>query len=161
METYIILTLIFVLILIIFSLKFVQAEEIIKVGKFKDWQVIMFINESNKVCFAQSKPVLQSPKKSDREALIEALNSGKLDVIATDHAPHTLEEKSGKYFDTPAGLPLVQHALPILFDLARKGEITHELIVDKACHAPADLFGVIDRGYVREGYFADQQSILL
>ena len=66
-----------------------------------------------------------------------------------------MEEKSGKYFDTPAGLPLVQHALPILFDLARKGEITHELIVDKACHAPADLFGVIDRGYVREGYFAD------
>ena len=57
-----------ILILIIFSLKFVQAEEIIKVGKFKDWQVIMFINESNKVCFAQSKPVLQSPKKSDREA---------------------------------------------------------------------------------------------
>ena len=94
-------------------------------------------------------------KKSDREALIEALNSGKLDVIATDHAPHTFEEKSGKYFDAPAGLPLVQHALPILFDLARKGEITHELIVDKACHAPADLFGVIDRGYVREGYFAD------
>jgi len=57
-----------ILILIIFSLKFVQAEEIIKVGKFKDWQVIMFTKESNKVCFAQSKPVLQSPKKSDREA---------------------------------------------------------------------------------------------
>ena len=94
-------------------------------------------------------------KKSDREALIQALNSGKLDVIATDHAPHTLEEKSGSYFNTPAGLPLVQHALPMLFDLARRGEISHELIVDKACHAPADLFGVIDRGYIREGYFAD------
>ena len=94
-------------------------------------------------------------KKSDREALIRALNSGKLDVIATDHAPHTLEEKSGSYFNTPAGLPLVQHALPMLFDLARRGEISHELIVDKACHAPADLFGVIDRGYIREGYFAD------
>ena len=94
-------------------------------------------------------------KKSDREALIQALNSGKLDVIATDHAPHTLEEKSGSYFNTPAGLPLVQHALPMLFDLARRGEISHELLVDKACHAPADLFGVIDRGYIREGYFAD------
>ena len=94
-------------------------------------------------------------KKNDREALIQALNSGKLDVIATDHAPHTLEEKSGSYFNTPAGLPLVQHALPMLFDLARRGEITHELIVDKACHAPADLFGVIDRGYIREGYYAD------
>ena len=94
-------------------------------------------------------------KKSDREALIQALNSGKLDVIATDHAPHTLEEKSGSYFNTPAGLPLVQHALPMLFDLARRGEITHELIVEKACHAPADLFGVIDRGYIREGYYAD------
>jgi len=78
-----------------------------------------------------------------------------LDVIATDHAPHTLEEKSGSYFNTPAGLPLVQHALPMLFDLARRGEITHELIVEKACHAPADLFGVIDRGYIREGYYAD------
>ena len=94
-------------------------------------------------------------KKTDREALIQALNSGKLDVIATDHAPHTLEEKSGSYFNTPAGLPLVQHALPMLFDLARRGEITHELIVEKACHAPADLFGVIDRGYIREGYYAD------
>ena len=94
-------------------------------------------------------------KKSDREALIQALNSGKLDVIATDRAPHTLEEKSGSYFNTPAGLPLVQHALPMLFDLARRGEITHELIVEKACHAPADLFGVIDRGYIREGYYAD------
>jgi len=94
-------------------------------------------------------------EESDRQALIKALLENKIDIIATDHAPHTLEEKSGKYFDTPAGLPLVQHALPILFDLARKGEITHELIVDKACHAPADLFGVIDRGYVREGYFAD------
>jgi dihydroorotase len=60
-----------------------------------------------------------------------------------------------KYFKAPAGLPLVQHALQTLFDLAAMGQITAELIVDKACHAPADIFGVQDRGYVREGYFAD------
>jgi dihydroorotase len=92
---------------------------------------------------------------TDREALIAALNEGRIDIIATDHAPHTAEEKNGTYFKAPAGLPLVQHALLMLFDLADSGQISHELIVDRACHAPADLFGVRDRGYVREGYFAD------
>jgi dihydroorotase len=92
---------------------------------------------------------------TDREALITALNEGRIDIIATDHAPHTAEEKNGSYFNAPAGLPLVQHALLTLFDLADSGRISHELIVDRACHAPADLFGVRDRGYVREGYFAD------
>jgi len=91
----------------------------------------------------------------DREALIAALNEGRIDIIATDHAPHTAEEKNGTYFKAPAGLPLVQHALLTLFDLADSGQVSHELIVDRACHAPADLFGVRDRGYVREGYFAD------
>lgn len=93
--------------------------------------------------------------KSDREGLVAALNTGRLDIIATDHAPHTREEKENSYFKAPAGLPLVQHALQTLFDLVDKGEITPELLVDRACHAPADLFGVRDRGYVREGYFAD------
>ena len=88
-------------------------------------------------------------------ALIEALRSGKIDVIATDHAPHTSEEKSSSYFNAPAGLPLVQHALPALFDLVAKQELSAELVVDRACHAPADLFGVENRGYIREGYFAD------
>ena len=94
-------------------------------------------------------------RKEDREALIAALNEGRIDIIATDHAPHTAEEKANKYFKSPAGLPLVQHALLTLFDLAEDGQISVELIVDKACHAPADLFGVKDRGYVKEGYFAD------
>jgi dihydroorotase len=94
-------------------------------------------------------------RKEDREALIAALNEGRIDIIATDHAPHTAEEKANKYFKSPAGLPLVQHALLTLFDLAKDGQISVELIVDKACHAPADLFGVKDRGYVKEGYFAD------
>ena len=93
--------------------------------------------------------------RADREGLVEALNDGRIDVIATDHAPHTADEKDNLYFKAPAGLPLVQHALLALFDLARRGEISHELIVDRACHAPADIFGVAGRGYVREGYFAD------
>ncbi len=93
--------------------------------------------------------------KADREALIAAVNDGRIDVIATDHAPHTLEEKDGPYFKAPSGLPLVQHAVLTLFDLAARGEITHKLLVERACHAPADLFGVVDRGYVREGWFAD------
>jgi dihydroorotase len=94
-------------------------------------------------------------KASDRTALVAALNDGRIDIIATDHAPHTREEKDNRYFDAPAGLPLVQHALLTLFDLAAAGAIPHELIVDRACHAPADIFGVVDRGYLREGYFAD------
>jgi len=91
----------------------------------------------------------------DREALIAAVSSGRLDIIATDHAPHTADEKSNKYFKAPAGLPLVQHALMTLFDLADRGELQLELIVDRTSHAPADIFGVVDRGYVREGYYAD------
>ena len=91
----------------------------------------------------------------DRKGLLAALNDGRLDIIATDHAPHTAAEKANSYFKAPAGLPLVQHVLQILFDLVASKEISPELLVDRACHAPADIFGVRDRGYVREGYFAD------
>ena len=94
-------------------------------------------------------------RAADRDALIQALNEGRIDIIATDHAPHTAEEKTGTYFEAPAGLPLVQHALLSLFDLVRDGKISMELLVDKACHAGADIFGVQERGYVREGWFAD------
>jgi dihydroorotase len=92
---------------------------------------------------------------NDRAALIAALNEGRIDVIATDHAPHTASEKDASYFKAPAGLPLVQHAMLTLFDLVAAGEISIELLVDRVSHAPADLFGVTDRGYVREGWFAD------
>jgi dihydroorotase len=92
---------------------------------------------------------------ADREALVAALNDGRIDIIATDHAPHLASEKNNTYFKAPAGLPLVQHAVLTLFDLAQAGSISHEMIVDRACHAPADIFGVPERGYVREGYFAD------
>ncbi len=92
---------------------------------------------------------------ADRAALIKALNDGRIDIVATDHAPHLAEEKSRSYFDAPAGMPLVQHALLTLFDLAASGEIGLELLVDRTSHAPADIFGVSERGYVREGWFAD------
>ena len=92
---------------------------------------------------------------ADRAALIKALNDGRIDIVATDHAPHLAEEKSRSYFDAPAGMPLVQHALLTLFDLAASAEIGLELLVDRTSHAPADIFGVSERGYVREGWFAD------
>lgn len=92
---------------------------------------------------------------NDRAALIAALNEGRIDIIATDHAPHTISEKSASYFKAPAGLPLVQHAMLTLFDLVAEGQISIELLVDRVSHAPADLFGVTERGYVREGWFAD------
>ncbi|MBT8090848.1 MAG: dihydroorotase [Gammaproteobacteria bacterium] len=98
-------------------------------------------------------PAIKSAK--DRLALIAALNEGRIDIIATDHAPHTAGEKAAGYFKAPAGLPLVQHALLTLFDLVADGQISIELLVDRTSHAPADLFGITDRGYAREGWFAD------
>ncbi len=91
----------------------------------------------------------------DRAALLKAVNEDRIDIIATDHAPHTVSEKGKSYFKAPAGLPLVQHALLCLFDLAKDRALTYEKIVEKTSHAVADIFGVVDRGYVREGYFAD------
>ena len=93
--------------------------------------------------------------RQDQEALRAALRDGRISVIATDHAPHTLEEKSGGYLEAPAGLPLVQHSLLMLLDLVQAGHFTLECAVEKACHAPARLYGVADRGYLREGYYAD------
>ena len=92
---------------------------------------------------------------ADRNALRQALGDGRLSVIATDHAPHTAEEKAGDYLSAPAGLPLVQHSLLMLLDLARAGHFTVERAVEAACHAPARLYGIAERGYLREGYYAD------
>ena len=92
---------------------------------------------------------------ADRDAVRAGVASGVIDVIATDHAPHTWEEKSQTYFKAPAGLPLIQHPLLILMDLARQGAFTLETAIQRACHAPAILFGVEQRGYIREGYWAD------
>ena len=92
---------------------------------------------------------------TDRAALRRALRDGRISVIATDHAPHTADEKAGDYLSAPAGLPLVQHSLLMLLDLARAGHFTVERAVEAACHAPARLYGIADRGFLREGYFAD------
>jgi dihydroorotase len=93
--------------------------------------------------------------KKDQDALLDALLTDKLDIIATDHAPHTLEEKSQDYIHAPSGLPLVQHSLLIMMDFYQRGKITMEEIVRKMCHAPADMFDIDKRGYINEGYFAD------
>ena len=91
----------------------------------------------------------------DQQALWAAVNDGRIDVIATDHAPHTVDEKAKPYLKSPAGLPLAQHALLTLFEHVRAGRFTVETIVEKIAHAPARLFGIRDRGFIREGYWAD------
>ncbi len=94
-------------------------------------------------------------EKKDKEALFNGLLSNKLDVIATDHAPHTLEEKDNTYFKAPSGGPLVQHSLQTMLEFHHQGKISLEKIVEKMCHAPADVFNVKNRGYIKEGYWAD------
>ncbi len=92
---------------------------------------------------------------SDREALIRAVAEDVIDVLATDHAPHTLEEKSKPYTQAPSGLPLVQYALLAALELVREGRLTNAQVVHKFAHAPAILFDVRERGFLREGYWAD------
>lgn len=94
-------------------------------------------------------------KESDRIALIKALKNNLIDVVATDHAPHTIEEKQNSYFKAPSGGPLVQHSLNAMIELNKKGEISLEQVVEKMCHNPARIFGVKNRGFIRKGYFAD------
>jgi dihydroorotase len=94
-------------------------------------------------------------KESDKTALFQALLDDKLDVIATDHAPHTLAEKDNTYFNAPSGGPLVQHALPAMLEFVKNGKISLEKVVEKMCHNPAICFKVENRGYIRKGYFAD------
>ena len=98
-------------------------------------------------------PAIKS--RSDRNALRDAVNSGKLDIVATDHAPHTIEEKNNTYFKAPSGGPLVQHSLVAMFEMVKQGIFTYEKVVEKMCHAPAILYKVHKRGFIREGYFAD------
>ena len=93
--------------------------------------------------------------KENKAALWEALLDDRLDIIATDHAPHTIEEKSGDYLHAHAGLPLVQHSLQLMLHYHREGKITLEKVVEKMSHAPAKCFQVAERGFIREGYYAD------
>jgi len=93
--------------------------------------------------------------KNDQDALFRGLLEGKLDVVATDHAPHTMEEKQNKYFSSPSGGPMVQHSLPAMLEFAHRGMLSIEQVVEKMCHAPARLFRVDKRGFIRPGYKAD------
>lgn len=92
---------------------------------------------------------------ADREGILAALLDNRIDVIATDHAPHTLEEKRQPYFKAPSGGPLVQHSLVAMLELFRQGKISMERIAEKMAHAVADCFRIEKRGYIREGYYAD------
>ncbi|MBI2968722.1 MAG: dihydroorotase [Bacteroidetes bacterium] len=93
--------------------------------------------------------------KEDREGLFLALLDNRLDIIATDHAPHTLEEKEHPYFQCPSGAPMVQHSLAVMLEFYHREKITVEKIVEKMCHTPAICFGIEKRGFIRKGYYAD------
>ena len=104
--------------------------------------------------FIKCNPAIK--KASDRAALRAAIAEDRIDVFATDHAPHTLEEKMREsYFEAPAGLPLVQHAVCMALELVHDGDLSLERAVHKMTHAPANIFNIVDRGYLREGYWAD------
>lgn len=116
---------------------------------------LWFNNEDYKRLGTKIKwnPAIKTPL--DQKAILVALLSDYIDVIATDHAPHTLEEKNNTYFKAPSGGPLVQHSLVAMLEFYHRGEISLERIVQKMCHNPAILFRIQERGYIREGYFAD------
>ena len=103
--------------------------------------------------FIKCNPAIKD--EADREAIIDALADDRIDVLATDHAPHTLEEKARPYASAPSGLPLVQFALNAALELVHEGRLTTAQVVQKFAHAPAQLFDVAHRGYLREGYAAD------
>ena len=107
----------------------------------------------DKGTYIKWNPAVKS--RADKEAVFKALLDDKIDVIATDHAPHTIEEKNNTYFNAPSGGPLVQHALVVMLELYHQGKISLEKIVEKMCHAPAVCFQVENRGFIRKGYFAD------
>lgn len=98
-------------------------------------------------------PAIKDARHKPR--LLEALLDDRLDVVATDHAPHTAAEKANSYLKAPSGLPLLQHSLNLMLEFEQQGKMSLERIVEKMCHAPAECFRIVDRGYLREGHFAD------
>ena len=98
-------------------------------------------------------PAIKAPHH--KEAILQAVLDNRIDVIATDHAPHTVEEKAQHYWQAPSGLPLVQHTLNVMLELNRAGKISIDRVAEKMSHAVADCFDIRDRGYIREGYWAD------
>ncbi|WP_251622043.1 dihydroorotase [Odoribacter lunatus] len=116
----------------------------------------LWFNDSaykNKGNFVRWNPAIKT--ELDRQALLKAVNEGLIHVIATDHAPHTIQEKSGNYIKAASGGPMIQHSLPVMLELAERGETTLATVVERMCHAPADLFKIEKRGYLRKGYKAD------
>jgi dihydroorotase len=116
---------------------------------------LWFSNEDYKTKgnFIKWNPAVKTP--NDRAALWEALLDDRIDVIATDHAPHTIEEKNQTYFKAPSGGPLVQHALVAMFEASLQGKIAVEKLVEKMCHNPARIFQIEKRGFIKPGYYAD------
>ncbi len=108
---------------------------------------------ANKGSLIKWNPAIK--KLSDKEALLAALLDNKIDVVATDHAPHTLAEKENIYSKAASGGPMIQHSLVLLLEMMHQGKISLDKVVEKMCHAPARLFRVKDRGFIREGFFAD------
>jgi dihydroorotase len=98
-------------------------------------------------------PAIKAPHH--KEAILKALLDDRIDVIATDHAPHTIEEKAQPYWQSPSGLPLIQHSLNVMLEMSKEGKISLERVVEKMCHSVADCFQISHRGYIREGYWAD------
>ena len=103
--------------------------------------------------YVKCNPAIKT--RADQAALAQAVRDDRIDIIATDHAPHTKAEKAGNYANAPAGLPLAQHVLLMLVDAVQSGDLTIERVVQKTAHAPAQRFEVAERGFVREGYWAD------
>lgn len=108
---------------------------------------------AKKGALIKCNPAVKSER--DRNALRRALADGKIDVVATDHAPHTLDEKLRPYTKSASGMPLVQHSVLAMIELCKQGVFSLPLVVRKMCHNPADLFEIEQRGYIRKGYFAD------
>jgi dihydroorotase len=104
-------------------------------------------------------PAIKSAE--DRDGILKAVLDGRIDVIATDHAPHTVEEKAQPYMQAPSGGPLVQHALPAMLQLYHQGKITLEQITEKMAHNVATCFQIEKRGFIREGYWADMVLVNL
>lgn len=111
------------------------------------------VDYASKGNFIKWNPAIKTAE--DRAAILQAVLDDRIDVIATDHAPHTREEKAQTYFKAPSGGPLVQHSVVAMFELAHQGKIRIEKVVQKLAHHPAVLFRIRERGFIREGYFAD------
>ena len=108
---------------------------------------------SEKGSFIKWNPAVKS--KNDRDQLWKALNEDRIDIVATDHAPHTIDEKNNKYTSCPSGGPLVQHSLIVMFEHFLNNRISLEKLVQKMCHNPAILFNIKKRGFIKKGYYAD------